>query len=49
MNGASHETNIEMERMAGRVAGDSRFEAMGGVVNRSIASEHNSHRIRVSR
>ena len=35
-----------MERMAGKVAGDRRFEATGRVVNGSIASQHS---IRVSR
>ena len=34
-----------MERMAGKVAGDRQFEAMGGVVDQSIASQHS---IRVS-
>ena len=29
-----------MERMAGKVAGDRRFEAMGGVIDRLIASQH---------
>ena len=29
-----------MERMAGKVAGDSQFEVMGGVVDRSIASQN---------
>ena len=38
-----------MERMARRVVGDHQFEVMGGVVDQSIASQHSSHHIRVSR
>ena len=40
-----------MERMAGKIAGDRRFEVMGGVVDQSIASQHSvchSMRIQVS-
>ena len=35
-----------MECMAGKVAGDRRFEEMGGVVDRSITSQNS---VRVSR
>ena len=37
---------LHVESMAGKVAGDRQFEEMGGVVDRSIASQHS---VRVSR